>query len=196
MKRFFSMFIAIIVVMGSIVIFASCDTTDTNNEDTKTTTAPQTTTVVTTVPTPVIPDVYKVYKNDDLSFVYPKTWDVDESNDMLLIRDEDTGNNINLITEPKHNLYDNLTLEQFNAEYKPVYEQMGMTVTNASVEHKEVNGIKVVVVSYSAEMLGVSMKQSQYMLTLGDSTYSLTITEMVSDAALALNVLNSLKAVK
>ena len=195
MKRFLTLMLALVLVIGSILTLASCNNADSGNDDeneeTKATTTVATTTAATTAKTTVVPEGYKTYKLADFSFVYPEKYSVEKDEAMVLMQG-DSGNNINVVIEDKHSLYDDMTVDSFNSEYKPVYEEMGMTISGVSVEDKTVDGVKVKVLSYKAEFLGVTMSQTQAMFTSGNNTYSLTITVVDGDKSLANNVLESL----
>jgi len=105
-------------------------------------------------------------------------------------------NNITVVSEDATDIYNDMTTESFEEEYAPIYEMLGMPLTNVKVSHKTTNGLDVVVISYDAELSGVIMKQTQYVTTVGEYTYTISITEGVADPALAENVFNTLKEVK
>jgi len=215
MKKFLSLFLVFVLVMGTVTMLASCEigtdkdkgneneatttvagTTTAATTTVATTTAATTTAVTTVAPGPELPAGYKLYTGEVVSFAYPEAWELFDEEGMVMMEDEESGNNINLVSEPKTDMYDKLTLEQFNTEMKPFYEALGMSISDAVVDKKEIDGIKLTLLSYGMSVEGLSMKQTQYMFTVGELTYTITVTEMVSDAAIALNVLNSLSVKK
>ena len=203
MKRFLSLFLVAVLVISTLAIFTACDSEKNNGqqENEVTTTAATTTVATTTVattakPEPVIPKGYKLYTGKVVSFAYPETWELYDEDGIVMMQEGESGNNVNLVEEPKTDIYDKLTIEQFNSEFKPFYEELGMSVSNVKLERKEVNGINVTILSFKTSIESISMNQTQYIFTEGDLTYSVTITEVTADAALALNVLNSLSVKK
>ncbi|MBE6531318.1 MAG: hypothetical protein E7679_04425 [Ruminococcaceae bacterium] len=115
---------------------------------------------------------------------------------MSILQNPQNMNNITVVSEDATDIYNDMTTESFEEEYAPIYEMLGMPLTNVKVSHKTTNGLDVVVISYDAELSGVIMKQTQYVTTVGEYTYTISITEGVADPALAENVFNTLKEVK
>ena len=146
--------------------------------------------------TPEIPEGYQAYSNDVLSFAYPKEWSANSGSVVTLMDPNGNGNNITVVYEAKTDLYDDLTVESFNSLMKPTYEAMGMTVSNVAVEKRTTNGLDVVQISYDAKVAGQSLSQTAFITTIGDSTYTVTVTEMAPDAELVANVFNTLYALK
>ena len=145
---------------------------------------------------PEIPEGYQAYSNDVLSFAYPKEWSANSGSVVTLMDPNGNGNNITVVYEAKTDLYDDMTVESFNSMMKPSYEAMGMTVSNVAVEKRTTNGLDVVQISYDAKVAGQSLSQTAFITTIGDSTYTVTVTEMTPDAELVANVFNTLYALK
>ena len=183
MKKLICMLLALMMVLTMAVSFASCGEGEdgkenTENEEGKTENEDEV----------IIPAGYTVYKNGSISFAYPENWE--KSTDDIIM--DENGNTINVVTEDKTDLYDNLTKEEYEETYVPVYTEMGMTVTDVSVEHIQTNGLKVVKVAYDLSVQGVSMKQTQYVTTAGEKTYTVTITLVSNVYGLVENVFNTL----
>ena len=149
-----------------------------------------------TAKTPEIPEGYQAYSNDVLSFAYPEGWSANSGSVVTLMDPNGNGNNITVVYEAKTDLYDDMTVESFNSMMKPTYEAMGMTVSNVAIEKRTTNGLNVVQLSYDAKVAGQSLSQTVFITTIGDSTYSITVTEMTPDAELVDNVFNTLYALK
>ena len=191
MKKFLSMLLALVLVLSVLAVFSACDSDDKKKDDDDKKEA-----ATTTENKVEIPDGYKLYEGDAFSFAYPKSWSVDTTASLPIIKDMTTGNNINIYTEAKTTVYDGLTLERFNSEFVPAYSATGMTVTNASVNNKTTNGISLIEIKYSATMGEINMKQTQFIFTEGESTYTVTVTEVQAVDGLADNVFKTLKPTK
>ena len=90
-----------------------------------------------------------------------------------------------------------MDLAAFNRDMKPAFEAMGLSISNASVAQTQNGaGLAITKVAYTATVEGVSMKQTQYIITVGEKTYVVTVTEVTADAALVTNVFNTLAAAK
>ena len=143
---------------------------------------------------PELPDGCKRYENGYLSFAYPEDWSKQTGSVDMLVNPTGVGNNITVAYESKTNAYDNLTVESFNSTMKPAYESMGMSVSNVSISKGTTNNVDYVKLSYNARMSGVSMKQTAIITTIGNRTFSITITEVNSDAKLISTVIDTLYA--
>ena len=140
------------------------------------------------------PAGYTLFENDALSFAYPKGW-AKQDGSVVILQDAVTGNNITVVSESKNAFYDTMTIQDFEAQMKPVYEAMGMTVENVKLERKEnAQGLKVLMISYDNTTQGMSMKQTQYVTTIGAYSYTVTVTEVAADAELAQTVFDTLAA--
>lgn len=145
---------------------------------------------------PEIPEGYKLYENEYISFAYPEDWSFQSGSVDMLVNPTGVGNNITIVFENKTDAYENLTVESFNETLKPSYEAMGMTVSNVDISKGTSNNASYVKLSYNSRMSGVSMKQTAIITTVGDRTYSITVTEVSSDAELLQNVIDTLYSKK
>ena len=143
---------------------------------TRRTTEAATTAAVTTAPK--APAGYKLYSGDGFYVAYPETWADSGLTSMILFQNASTGSSFNVVSEAKTDVYDNMTVASFNSTYKPIYEQMGMDVSNAKVDYKTIDGVKVLNISFDVVASGVSMKMAQFVFTLGESTYSITVSQV------------------
>ena len=141
------------------------------------------------------PEGYRVYSNGTISFAYPENWTKTDGS-MVLLKDEATGNNISVSYEPKTDAYEGFDTSDFDTVFKPALDSMGLSVTNANISQKKINDLRVAIVSYSAEANGSSMTQTLYIVTAGEFTYTVAITEKSPDSELVSTVLNTLKTVK
>ncbi len=141
-----------------------------------------------------IPEGYTVYENDALSFAYPEEWTKTDGSTVTLTGKN--GNNITVVYEAKTDAYEKWTTESYKTDMIPIYEGMGFTIKNPKVEQTETNGLKITKITHTATMGGKTMDQTQYVATIGDSTYTVTVTEVESDDALVQNVFDTLCKVK
>ncbi len=201
MKKLLSLLLAICCLMALV----SCNATDKDNDKEETdervtkveTGVSDDTEAATEVATqaPVtVPAGYTVYENDALSFAYPEGW-VKQDGSVVILQDPLTGNNITVVSESKNAFYDTMTLKDFETQMQPAYEAMGMTVDNVKLERKEnAQGFKLLVMSFDNTTQGVTMKQTQYVTTIGDYSYTVTVTEVTAAADVVQNVFNTLNA--
>ncbi|MBR2987097.1 MAG: hypothetical protein IKC63_03670 [Clostridia bacterium] len=192
MKRVLITLTMLLLLTVTLVVASACGTSDT-------TTAEATTTeVITTAPiTEVkIPDGYKEYKNTDISFAYPEDW-TKTSGSTTTLSDTETGNNITIVYEDKNPFYATMDLDDYNEQLKPMLESAGMSVSNASVEQtKNASGLAITKIAHKVSLSGVSMKQTMYIVTSGNKTYTVTVTEVTNDAKLLSTVFETLKTLK
>ena len=145
-----------------------------------------------------IPAGYKLYDDGNITFAYPSDWSKEEEDGtVLLMNAEESANNITVVYEPKTDMYENMTVESFNETMKPVFDSVGMSIYNLSISQtKNKAGIDVTKMSFKTTVSGVSMQQTVYCTTIGEKTYSVTITVVDSDSALVKNVLDTLDHAK
>ncbi len=197
MKKFLSMFLALVVVLSALAMFVACNNDndkDDDKDDKKGTTTVVTTTEAPTTATPTtaapkVPNGYKLYNGEGFSVAYPKTWTDSGMEGMILFQNASTGSSFNIVSEAKTNAYDNMTVDSFNSTFKPVYEAMGMAVSNPKVDYKTIDGVKVLFLSFDVEMSGVSMKMAQFVFSLENSTYSITVSEVKGSDAGVINAM-------
>lgn len=198
MKRFLSMLLALAIVLSVASLLVACD----NDKDDKDEDATEeaTTTAVTTVAATTgsgLPKGYKLYKNEDISFVYPEAWALLEEDGTVLIQNSETGDNISLTSEPRTDAYDGIDGMKFAETYSPIYEQLGMGITDIFVKEKETNGIAVTEILYKVYMFESTfyMMTTQYIFHVDDLTYTL-ITTVVSDRQFRNKLFTSLELVQ
>ncbi len=139
-----------------------------------------------------VPDGYTVYENEALSFAYPEGW-IKQDGSVVILQDPTNGNNITVVSESKNAFYDTMTLKDFEAQMKPAYEAMGMTVDNVKLERKEnAQGLKLLVMSFNNTTQGATMKQTQYVTTIGAYSYTVTVTEVSAAADIVQAVFDTL----
>ena len=205
MKRFLCLALALIMMLCSFTLVACDDKDDkspinadeSNNNDNNDNTDDKNDNTDDKKDEPTIPEGYKLYDNGDISFAYPDDWTKTDGSTVMLMNPTGAGNNITVVYEAKTDIYDDMTISDFNDMFKPVFEAMGMTITNPSVSNStNDNGLKIAKISYTVSSSGVNMKQTMYIMTVGQRTYTVTVTESTSDAALVKNVFDTLTLVK
>lgn len=205
MKKFLSMFLALVVVLSALAMFAACDNgkdKDDDKDDKKGTTTVVTTTEAPTTATPTtaapkVPNGYKLYNGEGFSFAYPETWTDSGMQGVVFFQNASTGSSLNVVSEIKTSEYDNITIDSFNAIYKPAYESVGMAVSNPKVNYETIDGVRVLNLSFDVEMSGVSMKMAQFVFSLENSTYSITVSEVKgADSGVINTVYDSLSFAK
>lgn len=145
---------------------------------------------------PAVPNGYKLYDNGALAFAYPSDWTADNEEIVTLMNPDGVGNNITVTTEPKTDYYESITAKSLEDSMNESYQEYGMTVSGTTIEKKSTNGLNVVVVAFTTSYGGQTMKQTGYIVTIGNYTYSVTVTETTADSTLLSNVFNTLHAVK
>ncbi|MBO7250346.1 MAG: hypothetical protein J6V42_03630 [Clostridia bacterium] len=191
MKKFLSLFLCLILLLSAVTLFTACDNDDDRDRDDDDKKKTTTTTKLD------IPDGYELYSDGKISFAYPEDWE-NQGGSLVMFRDPDTTNNINVVYEDKTSVYDSLTADEFEEAMNEVYESMGMSISNVSVATKKTNGLSVRVFSFKTTVASTSavMRQTQYVTTIDNRTYTVTVTELVSDADLADTVFETLSAAK
>lgn len=144
---------------------------------------------------PAMPDGYKEYNNGDISFAYPADWNLTDGSTVILVNPSGVGNNITVVYEAKNTVYETISVEEFEAQMKPAYQSMGMTIKGTTIEQvKNDCGTKMTKISLTttAANVSVTMQQTMYITHVGSKTYTVTVTETTTDAALVQNVFNTL----
>ena len=199
MKKFLALLLCLLMVCTSLVIVSceededkpSAETTRTETTTEETAKA-ETTTEETTEATSVVPTGYQLYDDGELCFAYPKTWTKTVGSTVIL-QNTSTGNNITVVYEAKTDYYEKLTKSTFQSELKPVLESLGMSISDETVTQvQNDNGMKITEIVYLATAQGRMLKQTMLITTVGERTYSVTITEMQTDDTLNQNVFDSL----
>lgn len=186
MKKIVLTLSALLILILAFAMTSCGGTTETTTEAVTTTTeAP----VTTEAP---LPEGYTLYDNGDISFAYPEKLSKTDGSTVILT-DMTTGNNITVVYEAKTDMYETLDNNGYKTMFKPVFESMGMTISKYNVEQiaKNAKGIAITKVTHTASVEGTSMEQTMLITTVGNKTYTVTVTEMVNDDAFVNNVLNS-----
>jgi len=205
MKKIIVTLAVLCLLVASLAVMTACGGTAETTTEATTTTEPIVTTqpaITTTVPvttteTPVttkapLPAGYTLYDNGDISFAYPEKLSKTDGSTVILT-DMTTGNNITVVYEGKNDLYAKMDNDDYAELFKPMFEAMGISVSNYHVEQitKNANGISLTKITHTASTQGSSMDQTLLITTVGNKTYTVTVTEVVNDDAFVNNVLNS-----
>ena len=190
MKKFLAFLLGILMICSAFVI-TSCDEKDGDGETE--TTKPSVSTIVgnkkettaeeetTTEAVSLLPTGYQLYSDGTITFAYPKNWSKTDGSTVIL-QNTGNGNNITVVYEAKTDYYENLTKTKFQEELKPALESIGMSISNETVTQlQNDNGMKITEIAYSVEMQGKTFKQTLLITTIGQDTYTVTLTEMKAD---------------
>ena len=190
MKKFLAFLLGVLMLCSALVM-NSCDEKD--PDDTAETTKPSASTIIddvketttaeetTTEPTPVIPTGYQLYSDGTIAFAYPKNWSKTDGSTVIL-QNTGNGNNITVVYEAKTDYYEALTKTKFQNELKPALESIGMSISDETVTQTENdNGMKITEIAYLAVSQGRTLKQPLLITTVGQYTYTVTLTEMQTD---------------
>ena len=178
--------LSVLLVLVLALALTSC------GETTETTTETATTTTEPVITTEALPEGYVRFDNGDISFAYPQSLTKTDGSTVILT-DMTTGNNITVVYEAKTDMYETLDNNGYKTMFKPAFEAMGMTISKYNVEQiaKNAKGIAITKVTHTASVEGTSMEQTMLITTVGNKTYTVTVTERVNDDAFVNNVLNS-----
>lgn len=191
-------FICLLLALCCFTALAACTTSEKDPEETSSVAETQAATEAPTETEKVLvtkPDGYQLFENDAIAFAYPEGWVKTDGSVVILQDSTGTGNNITVAHEAANAFYGTMTMEDFNTQVKPVYEAMGMTISNATLEHVENDhGLKLLVMAFDNTISGTTMRQTQYVVTLGDYTYTVTTTEVAADEEMVQVVLDTLRA--
>lgn len=125
------------------------------------------------------PENYQTYEDEYISFEYPVAWFTAGDDPVILVNETGAGNCIALAYEPYSDVYSTMTVESFYELLVPLYEEMGLPIYDATVEHvKNANDIEITKITYMTESAGVEMQQTLYIFTAGEYSYNVTITEV------------------
>lgn len=196
MKRFLSLFLALVFVISMLVACDNPDKSDDKKDQAATTTEATTeeTTTSSTTEAPVAEN--KIFTNGVFSFAYPGTWEKSEADGIVILSDTN-GNNINIVSIPKTDEYENTGTNPLSLMYSEQYMQQGLSIDNFKREDKETNGVFLVEISFIVQATGNSdlrnrFKQTQFVFTVEELTYIITVTEIVSNPEMRKNVFETL----
>lgn len=183
----------IVLALAMMLVFVLALATLTACGGTTETTAATTTTEAPVTTEAPLPEGYTLYDNGDISFAYPEGF-VKQDGSTVLLSDMTTGNNVTVVYEAKTDMYETLDNNGYKTMFKPAFESMGMSISKYNVEQiaKNAKGISLTKVTHTASLEGTSMEQTMLITTVGNKTYTVTVTEVVNDDAFVNNVLNSL----
>ena len=171
MKKLLSISMVLVVILASLLVFASC---------------------AGGASLPEAPDGYTWYENNDFYVAYPEAWQKNEENGMVQLAPSAGGNNIVITTAAYDSTFDNITVETIETYLQPSIEAQGMEMTNIAVEHDTTKGSDIAIVTYKITLQSFSMDQTLYMFRVGNTVYSVTLTEAVEDLTFVRTVFNSL----
>ena len=103
---------------------------------------------------PGVNEGYKSFNNGDISFDYPETWlnipFIGDIAGVNMIMDlEGTGNNINILSMAKTDVYENIPdADSFIEQMRPTLEEQGMTVKDGEMDKGTTNGLDYVLFSF------------------------------------------------
>ncbi len=173
MKRIVSILLALVLLSGCFFSLTSCESNK-----------------------PEIPEGYQFLPDYPVSFAYPDNWSSGITDNVItLVNPTGKGNNITFAIEIKSTIYDNMTPDSFIELIKPTFDEMGMKISGVVIKERQTNGLDVTEVKYKATITGVSFEQTLFITTVGDYTYSITVT-LVDDTMpnLVDTVFNSIYA--
>jgi len=156
--------------------------TDAPETDAPETDAPETDAPETDAPETDAPELISgsVYTEKSLTFAYPEGWSVTEASVNIIV-DLLTGNNITVVYEAKHNVFDNITTEEFNETWVPLYLLLGMDLSDVAVDHStNGNGVNITTISFMNNVGNSPVKQTQLIMSCDKYTYTVTVTEITA----------------
>ena len=145
-----------------------------------------------------LPAGYAEYKNDGISFAYPEAWVLGTESPVMIV-DADTGNNIMVVSEAKNDIYATLTAEAYIAAMGDAFASMGIQISEVTVDQIKTGGgedaTKIQHVT-KTQAAPEGMLQTQYIITSGELTYTVTVTQGTVVEGLLDTVIATLKTVK
>lgn len=142
-----------------------------------------------------LPDGYQLYDNGYISFAYPSDWTITDGVTVILMGTQST-NNITVAYEAKTDMYENWTHDEYVAFFEEVYASMNAPISNTKIEQIKKGDMHITVLALDTVVNGIAMTQTAYVVTTSNRTYSVTVTEVVSDPELKTNVFESLTTLK
>lgn len=209
MKRFLSIFICLALLLSMSIIFASCDnadepaatttaatTTEATTEDSTPASSKASTTAATTTATSLAAPAGSKLYSDGIVFAYPEEWTVTSSGAMTQIVAPNGQSNLVVTWETATNAYDTLSAAEFEAAMQPTYSALGMSMSNVTVRTETSNGLSVRVFKFNTTVIAQSatMTQTLFVVTVGDRTYSVALSENTPDETVTDTILATLRA--
>ena len=185
MKKTNTLMRILCVAMAMLMLFCvvSCDKKD---DDKDQPTTPEKTVTVNA------PAGYAVYKNADIGFAYPETWEKEEASTVIMTASN--GNNITLAYEDKNDTYANMSLSEVKEMMDMIASMMGGTASNVTTQKvTNGNGVSIVKMGYTLALSGgITMDQTMFITNAGAKTYIVTVTEVVAADDIVTAVFNSI----
>lgn len=143
----------------------------------------------------VIPEGYIAYKNDDLSFAYPSDWTKNDGSVTMLMNSTGAGNNITVVYEAKTDLYEKSTEEELKAIFAQAMNAYGFSVSDFKLSQTKNDFVdKITKMTCTTTSTNTTtMRQTMFVVTVGNRTYTITVTESTADQELVDTVFNTLE---
>ena len=171
MKKLICATLVLLFVIGSLLAFASCGTSQKAN----------------------IPDGYKLYDNGSISFAYPDDWSMTDGSVGILVNPTGIGNNITITYSDESDIYKTMDIDSFNDLIAPQLVAAGMDIYTPTVQQlKNGIGTNVTKIHFTTIMYDISMEQTMFVLNSDSKTYIITITEIDPDTKLVQTVFDTL----
>ena len=180
MKRIISISLAIMLIFSCMFLLTGCIPED----------------------GPGVNEGYKSFNNGALSFDYPEGWlnlpFVNEISGTNMIMDlEGSGNNININSLPKTDVYDQIPdADTFIDKMSPELEAQGLIIKNGEMEKGNTNGLDYILFAFDSEQSGLQMHQTMIFTNISDFTYMIVLTEVESNPEHLDALLSTLAPVK
>ena len=143
----------------------------------------------------VIPEGYTKYENDDLSFAYPSDWTRNDGSATMLVNSTGAGNNITVVYEAKTDLYETSTEAELKAIFAQAMNAYGFSVSDFKLSQTKNDFVdKITKMTCTTTAANTAaMRQTMFVVTVGDRTYTITVTESTADQELVDTVFNTLE---
>lgn len=198
MKKLLSALLVLSLLICCIASFSSCDIIENilpqDNEE-KNPEAEKTPEAEKKPATPEVPEGYKLFKNDDISFAYPDNWG-SEIGSLSILQELSTNNNITVVYEAKTTMYDDMTVSEFKKMMQPSMSSAGLTISNVSISKEKTNNLDVIKITYDISSSGVEIAQTIFITHVDDKTYIITLTEVMSSKELGETLFKTLYAIE
>ena len=208
MKKFLCLLLAVLLTLGTLALMSSGkNSTDDDgaqsgeNNTAQTTDAPenaQTTAPADTDKNTIVDEAGNIlsYYNDDITFVLPENYMKLDTETVSSYFDITSGNEVTVLYADALTLYDDMTTELFTALFKESYEADGTVISDISVTHEEIDGFKLTHIYYASEKDGKTQRNTQYIVTVEDTTYFVNITENTEENTLSKKILDTFRILK
>ena len=198
MEKLLSAFLVLSLLICCIASFSSCDIIEKilpqDNEE-KTPEAEKTPEVEKKPAAPEVPEGYKLFKNDDISFAYPDNWG-SEIGSITILQELSTSNYILVVYEAKTTMYDDMTVSEFKKMMQPSMSSAGLTISNVSISKEKTNNLDVIKITYDISSSGVKIAQTIFITHVDDKTYSITLTEVMASKEVKETLFKTLYAIE